>query len=58
MREKKKKGYNARKPWEALEIKPLTIDIVWVAGKVTSVQKPLITTREQYLPLVAKKVYT
>lgn len=46
------------KPWETLEIKPLTIDIVWVAGKVTSVQKPLITTREQYLPLVAKKVYT
>lgn len=26
---------------EALEIKPLTIDIVWVAGKVTSAQRPL-----------------
>lgn len=35
---------------EALEIKPLTIDIVWVAGKVTSAQQPLITSSARTPP--------
>lgn len=43
---------------EALEIKPLTIDIVWVAGKVTSAQQPLITSRVQELPLAVQEVHS
>lgn len=49
------KRETARKPVEALEIKPLTTDIARVAGKVTSAQPPQTVSREQELPLVARE---